>query len=97
MQVSRPGERLPNNSRADNFSVAHNQLPIGLVAEKHLRQAGHHQRIDDPQQYRGDDRHQNCNLKILFHRSPSYASPTPMMSMSISLIPMKGTMIPPTP
>src|ERR1035441_771599 len=97
MQVSRPGECLSNNSRADNFAVAHDQLPIGLVVEEHLRQAGHHQRIDDSQHHGGDDRHQNCNLKILFHRSSSYASPTPMMSMSISLIPMKGTMIPPTP
>src|SRR5664280_130136 len=97
MQVPRPDESLPDNPRADDFLIARDELPVGFVAKHQLRQRCDHQRINKAQQYRHDDCHQDCNLKILLHRSSSYASPTPVMNMSISLIPMNGTIIPPTP
>ena len=131
MQVSRRAESLADNSRTDNRPIgARQQLTIGLVVKQRLRQTGHHQRIDDAQQDRRYDRHQDCDFKILLHgffqvellvhhgdtedtevlaflsflcASVSlwlqllYAKPILVISMSISLIPMNGTMIPPTP
>ena len=71
--------------------------PLALCGNSTFASAGHHQRIDDPQQNRGHDGHQYGSNKILLHCGLPYASPTRVISMSISLIPMNGTMMPPTP
>src|SRR6267143_1770522 len=74
-----------------------NQLSIRLVRKYYLSDTGYHQGVDNSQQDGGCDGHQyRCN-QILLHCRLLYASPTRVMSMSISLIPMKGTMIPPAP
>src|ERR1039458_2774569 len=90
-------ESLPDNPRADDLAIARDQLPVGFVAEQQLCQPRDHQGVDESQQHRRDDGHQDCNLKILLHTSSSYASPTPVIIMSISLIPMNGMMMPPKP
>ncbi len=97
MKVAGAGEWLSHDPRADDSAVAHDELAVGLVGEEHLRDAGDDQRINDSQQNGRGDGHQDCGNKILFHRCASYANPMRLISMSISLIPMNGAMMPPKP
>jgi hypothetical protein len=46
MKVSRSGERLSDDARANHFAAALDHLPVGFVAEQQLRQARHCQRVD---------------------------------------------------
>src|SRR4029078_6681853 len=93
VEIRRRRESLRDNRRADRPAVALEQLAVRLVAHQHLRQARDDQRVDDPEQDRGHDRHQQCCLEMLFHD----ASLNVVMTTSIILIPMKGAISPPTP
>ena len=66
MQIARAGECLADDSRAYDLSIADDELTVGFVAEEHLCQPGDDERVNDTQQHGCYDRHQNCNLQILF-------------------------------
>ena len=97
MKISRSHKRLGDDVRGNHGPVAPYQLPVGLVGKENLRQAGDHQGINQPQQHGGDDCHQHGNQRFFFMVILSQAIPMRVMTMSINLMPINGTMIPPTP
>jgi hypothetical protein len=48
VKIARAAERLANDMRADDLAILHNQLAVGFAGKDHLRDARHHQRIDNP-------------------------------------------------
>src|SRR5882762_2305049 len=97
MKISRAGETLTDDARTDGLVTLLDELSVRLLRKYDLCQARDEQRIDDSKQDGSCDSHKNRDDEILFHCRFLYASPTPVISMSISLIPMKGMMIPPAP
>src|SRR5579862_8241872 len=97
MEVGSAREALADDSRTDGFARHPNELPIRLTRKDDLRQPGNDKGIDEAQQNRGGDSHQDCGHQILFHCELHYARPMRVISRSITLMPMNGMMIPPTP
>src|SRR5690348_10178598 len=97
MKIPRPGKSLSDDTGSDDLPAAFDELPIRLVRKHDLRQSGHNQRIDDSQQDRGRDGHQDCGNQILLHDKFPYASPILVINMSMSLMPINGMMMPPMP
>src|ERR1700720_3342121 len=107
MKIARPRKWLPDQPRPNYHSIVPlDQLAIGLLGEDQLRESGHQQGIQNSQQDRRRDGHEyRCN-KIFLHCSLDsilsipdlpYISLTPVINMSISLMPMNGTTSPPNP
>ena len=49
VKIVRPDESLSNDSRTYDFFISHDQLTVGFVFEKQLRQSRDYQRINDSQ------------------------------------------------
>ncbi len=102
----RTGERLPDEARSHDLAVPAQQAAAGLVGEEQLRQPGDRQRVGDSQQQRqhaGEENRGN-EMSSQFHAASTsrenrrpQARPTAATNRSISLIPAKGTTMPPTP
>ena len=101
-----PGDENPCPMIRDPITLPFSldQLTVGLVGKRHLRDAGDRQRIDDAEDHRGDDRHQHGGDEIASDvhdvsdaRLRHYASPSAVITTSMALMPMNGTMTPPTP
>src|SRR5882724_3759430 len=98
VKISRPREPLTNDARSDNSPIRLDQLPIRFIVKQDLRESRDHERINDSEQDRGRDSHQDGSDKILLHNALSLqARPARVITISISLIPMNGTTIPPAP
>src|SRR3979490_2140291 len=97
MKITWSGKGLTDDSGTNCLATLLNQLSISLLRKYNLSDTGYQQGVDNSQQNGGCDSHQHSCNQILLHCRLLYASPTRVMSMSISLIPMKGTMIPPAP
>src|SRR5579864_1884248 len=96
MEILGSGERLADNARTDGLSVAIADLAIRFVFEQDLRYRGDHERINHTQQDRGSDGHKKCSDEMFLHKNPQ-ARCTAVISMSMSLMPTKGAINPPTP
>src|SRR5215472_1636061 len=102
MKVTWPGERLGNDARAYVDSVAIDELSVSLVRPD-VRQTCNNQRIAETQQNRGGEGHEDCGDEIFFHRfwrianCSLHASPIARIITSMILIPINGTITPPTP
>ena len=74
-----------------------------LRREEKLREGRDDEWIDNAEQQGGHDGHQDCCYKMFFHCSFLETNALPqaqrrlVITISISLMPMKGAMIPPTP
>ena len=96
-EVLRVAEGLADQLGADHLAALGDQAAVGAGREGHLRDAGHGQRVDQT----GEDRqrqeeHQGGSQLRVHLRSPQ-ARPTAARAMSMSLMPMKGTITPPRP
>src|SRR5579863_3832626 len=102
-EISGRGKWLADQMRADNLSVHCDEVAIRLPGEENLREARYYERVDQAQQNRRYNGHQDRSYEVLFHRSFLETNPLSqaqcrvVMIISISLIPMNGAMIPPTP
>src|SRR5215472_6262667 len=97
MEVRRTRKTLRDDARSDGLTILVNELTVCLVGEDQLSESRDHKGIDNPKENGSSDCHQNRCNEILLHGNVLYASPICVIRMSIILIPMKGTMIPPTP
>ena len=105
MEIFLAGEILPDQFGADYFAVALYQAAIGLMVEQDLGCTGHGQRISEPGYDGHADDHNDGRTDVLQHGSGSLkpgwernqASPTVVISISISLMPTNGAMMPPSP
>ena len=66
MKISRRTKRLPNQTRPHHLPAQVNDFSICLPRKRPLRQQGHRQRIQNPQQHSRRQRHPNRNQQILF-------------------------------
>ena len=78
------------------FPSTFDQRAVGLVVEGHLGDAGDDERVDDPAQDR-EGEHAEHGRGELADESTHHFTPRALMMMSMSLMPMNGAMIPPTP
>ena len=74
MKVGGTDKGLPNNSRAHDFSILHDELPVSLVLEKQLRQPRKSvtltDKIDSEAAIQWSRNcHQHRNHQILFHEN----------------------------
>ena len=93
MEVLRPLEDLTDELRPDDRAVALDERPVGPPWEGDLRDAGHDQRIDEPDEHGEDEKRDERGNELAAHqRIPSW-----VMTMSITLIPMNGATMPPSP
>lgn len=83
---------LADQRAADRPPVDPNHGPIGLVAEGNLGDAGHQERIDQAGEDGENDGGECCADRVADHGK--FTRPS---KRSMSLMPMKGTMIPPRP
>ena len=67
MKILRPGKRLGNNARSNQFPALRDQLAVGLIAKEYLGQRRYHCRVDQPQQHGGDQGKKDRRRKVLFH------------------------------
>src|SRR5580698_4898993 len=97
MEIFVAGEILPDQFRTDHVTIANNKAAARLMREKKLGDAGETQGIDQA----GDQGHQHDQhdggADLFQHGLLLQARPAAVTAMSISLMPMKGTMIPPSP
>jgi hypothetical protein len=54
-KYSGSGEGLAKDAQTDELPVLLDQLPVGLILEEHLRDAGDDEGIDQAEDYCGDD------------------------------------------
>ena len=94
MEVVGRGERLADDARSDQLTVALDELSIRLFGKQHLRESRDNEWIHDTQKYGCDERHQCSDDEIA---SDVHASLIAVMMMSMILMPMNGTITPPTP
>jgi hypothetical protein len=97
MKISRSRKALTDDARTNCLTTPLNQLSVRLLGKYELSETGYHQGVNDSQKDCGCYGHQHSSNQIFLHDGLLYASPTRVMSISISLIPMQGTMIPPAP
>ncbi len=93
MEVLRPLEDLADQRRPDDRAVPLHERAVGPVRERDLRHAGHDQRIDDAHEHGEDEERDDRGNELAAHQR----IPSCVMTMSISLIPMNGAMMPPSP
>ena len=68
------------------------------MAKREVPDGGDRQRIKDAEQHRGQQGKADGDLQFIAqHRNSDQDKPRPVKQMSMSLIPMKGTITPPTP
>ena len=70
--------------------------PLALSMERHLGDAGHDERVDEPAEH-GEHDDGDDGRRQLAHEASHHFTPRALMMMSMSLMPMNGAMIPPTP
>ena len=98
MKIQVPAEVLADHPRAHHLAVADDQLSICVMAKHKLPHPGDRQRIQNAEQHRGEQREADCDLDSLRNIDNSNQDkPSPVRQMSMSLIPIKGTITPPTP
>ncbi len=93
LEVARALELLPDQARADDAAVTLDQRPVRPRGERDLRDAGDHERIDDPGQHGEREEQDERGDELPAHQT----IPSPETTTSISLIPTKGTTRPPRP
>src|SRR5262249_39705522 len=96
VEVAGVGESLPDDLGPDDVSAPLAQLAVGLVAEQRLRESRDDERIDEAEEHRRHDGHQEGNDEIPGD-SHVYASLSAVMTTSMILMPTNGAMMPPTP
>ena len=97
MEILVVGEVLADQLGADHLPVLLDQAAVGLMRKDELRDPGHAERIDEAGDDGHDDDHHDGGADLAQHRSDPQARPMAVTARSISLMPMNGTMIPPTP
>src|SRR6516165_3825252 len=97
MKVARVREVLTDKLGADDLAVFLDQAPIRLTGEEKLREPGHAQGIGQACDDRHQDDHDDSGSDLSQHYCSPQARPAADTAISISLMPMNGTMIPPTP
>ena len=99
MKILVPGKTLPDQRRTRHLAIGNNQLTVSLPAKRQMSNACDRQRIKDTEQYRGQQCKTDRDLQFITQHgvTPNQDKPSPVKQMSMSLIPMKGTITPPTP
>src|SRR3979490_2211474 len=95
-EVLRITEALADDARAHCMAIRHHQAARGLVMEQDLRKSGYGERIHDPGQHGHDEKQGNCRSDDCIHGKPQTRCVS-TRPMSMSLMPTKGTMMPPRP
>ena len=93
MEVLRRGEALTDQARADDDAVALDERAVRPGREPELRDAGDRERVDDPEEDGEGHEGEEGGEEL----APHQTSPVAPTTRSISLIPMKGAITPPTP
>ena len=96
MEVLGIGELLADQAAAHDLPVDLDERAVGLVVEGHLGDAGDDERVDEPAQD-GEHEHAEHGRGELADEATHHFTPRALMTMSMSLMPMNGAMIPPTP
>ena len=86
-------ERLTEERRTHDLTVDLDLGAGGLVVEQPQRDPGQHDRIGEPTDHGEDEEDPQSGYELASH----YLTPKAVMMMSMSLMPMNGAMIPPTP
>src|SRR5439155_8219217 len=68
LEIPRAFERLSQQLGADDLAVLRDLRAVCLVREGDLRDTGHRQRIDEPEQDREDDDGQRTGDEVLAHQ-----------------------------
>ncbi len=84
--------QLTDHRAPDDLPVDLDQGTVRLAGHRDLRQPGHHEWIGESRQQRQHDGGAERSYRVLHH-----VKFTASKSMSITLMPMNGTMIPPSP
>ena len=93
VEVAVVGEVLADEARADDDVVALEQRPVCAARECHLCDPGHDERVDDSGEHRQRQEGEQRGDEL----APDHDIPSPLTTTSISLIPMNGTTMPPSP
>ena len=98
MEILVVGEVLPNQAGADHRAVIPlEQAAVGPVGEQQLREPGHAERVDEAGDGRHDNDHHDGGTDLSEHGADPQARPIAVTARSISLMPINGAMMPPTP
>ena len=84
---------LPDERRPDHLAVPLDERAVGLVREQGLGHAGHGQRVEEAAEHGEHEHHAQGGDQLSSH----HFTPRAEMTTSMSLMPMNGVMIPPTP
>ena len=87
------GERLAEQRRADDDSVASHERAVRPVAEGDLRDAGDGERVEDADEEREGEEDEDRGDELAAHQ----LTPSPVRARSTILMPTKGATTPPTP
>src|ERR1700724_1898750 len=97
MKILFGGKILPDEFRADHFPILFDHAAAGLIREDRLGDSGHGKRVNEPGDDRKTDDHHDGGTDLVPHLKYPHARPTAVTNMSMSLMPAKGTAIPPRP
>src|ERR1700761_8593803 len=98
MEILVPTETLSNKRRPNHLAIRSDQLSVGLARKHELPNRGDHGRVKNAQYHRRQYCKTKSNLQFIAqHRDSNQDRPSPVKTRSINLIPMNGTMTPPTP
>ncbi len=86
-------ERLTDQGRPDDLTVAFHQGTVGLVTERHLGDTGDDERVGETGEGGHHGQHEQAGTKLTRHQK----TPSAVMAMSMALMPTKGATRPPTP
>ena len=93
MEVALVREALAEQPRTDDRAVAFDERSVRAAGERHLRDAGDRKRIEDAGENRQDEEDEERRDELAAH----HVTPSPVTTTSMSLIPMNGSTIPPSP
>ena len=93
MEVLGGAEGLADERGADHLAVALDERAVGLVGEQGLGHAGHGQRVEEAAEHGEHEHHAEGGDELSSH----HFTPRAEMTTSMTLMPMNGVMIPPTP
>ena len=93
MEVLGGAEALADEGGAHHLTVALDERAVGLVGEQGLGHAGHGQGVEEPADHREHGDHAEGGDQLSSH----HFTPRAEMTTSMTLMPMNGVTIPPTP
>src|SRR5262249_60595236 len=96
VEVLRVRELLAEQRAADDLPVHLDERAVGLVVEGDLGHTGHDERVGQAADHREDDDPEDRRPELTGEGTHHF-TPRALMTTSMSLMPMKGTMIPPMP